>query len=526
MTSVNNAFRTSLHSFFEKYHTPLFLLLLFFSLFLRLYDLSETPLGMHADEVSGAYNAYSILKTGRDEHGNFFPLYFEAFNDYKHPFLLYSLVPSLALLDLTPFATRLPSVVFSFFGIVFFYFIIKKLFDQNVGLFAAFFLSFMPWYFHYSRLAFEVMSFCFLFLLGFLLFLRGFSNKRWCYISAVVFALSFYAYGIARLFVPLFLLGSIWIYRETLLHHKKDLLLCAFLFFLLVTPAYYASFLGHANARFDVVSIFARSETPFASFFLNYFSHFSPSYLFFEGDAQIVNAVTNWGELYHFSLFFLPFGLFYCWKKRREKSSQLLFLWLLLYPLAASLTYGDLPHSARSFIGVPVFSALLALGVIFFVQLLTKKVELSALSEKWKLQLQTCLLLLIVFFVILEMAFFFHSYFFVYKHTSADHFLAFAKPTVAYMEQIQPHYEHLYLSKTGLDLFYISVLYYTQADPATYQEYGLSGLGYEICDFEQCYNESQKNVYVFRGFEVTINGTHNIYYHTTDKIAVKFFETQ
>src|SRR3989338_2638342 len=96
------------HLFFEKYHLALLFALLFFSLFIRLYDLSETPLGMHADEVSSAYNAYSILKTGRDEHGKFFPLYFEAFNDYKHPFLLYSMVPSLALFDLTPFGTRIP----------------------------------------------------------------------------------------------------------------------------------------------------------------------------------------------------------------------------------------------------------------------------------------------------------------------------------------------------------------------------------------------------------------------------------
>ncbi len=526
MTSANNTFHTSLHSFLEKYHTLLFLLLLFVSLFLRLYDLSETPQGMHADEVSGAYNAYSILKTGRDEHGNSFPLYFEAFNDYKHPFLLYSMVPSLALFDFTPFATRLPSVLFSFFGIIFFYLISKELFDKHVALLGSFFLSFMPWYFHYSRLAFEVMSFCFLFLLGFLLFLRGSQNKNWWYASTVVFALSIYAYGVARLFVPLFLLGSLLIYRKTFFTHKKTILFCIILFSVVVIPAYYSSFFGHANARFAVVSIFTRSETPFASFFVNYFSHFSPSYLFFEGDAQIVNAVTNWGELYHFSLFFLPLGLYYCWKRRREKSSQLLFLWLLLYPLAASLTYGDLPHSARSFIGVPVFSALLALGIVFFFQVLTQKMESSLLSEKIKSLCYMYLTLFVTLLIIGEIVLFFHSYFLIYKETSADHFLAFAKPTVAYMEEIQPYYDHVYLSKTGLDLFYISILYYIQADPATYQKAGLPAFGYEICDFEQCFNESQKNVYVFRGFEVSINGTHAVYYHNSDKAAVKFFETQ
>lgn len=41
---------------------------------LRLYKLSDIPVGLYADEASIGYNAYSILKTGRDEHG-FFSLF-------------------------------------------------------------------------------------------------------------------------------------------------------------------------------------------------------------------------------------------------------------------------------------------------------------------------------------------------------------------------------------------------------------------------------------------------------------------
>ena len=51
-------------------------ILFFISLFalgLRLYKIESLP-SFHADEADFANNAYSILKTGRDQDGNFLPL--------------------------------------------------------------------------------------------------------------------------------------------------------------------------------------------------------------------------------------------------------------------------------------------------------------------------------------------------------------------------------------------------------------------------------------------------------------------
>jgi hypothetical protein len=52
---------------------------------LRFIDLERVPPGLNVDEALNAYEAYSILRTGRDEWGRVFPVTFRAFNDYRRP---------------------------------------------------------------------------------------------------------------------------------------------------------------------------------------------------------------------------------------------------------------------------------------------------------------------------------------------------------------------------------------------------------------------------------------------------------
>src|SRR3954468_14217139 len=52
---------------------------------------ATNPPGFFVDESSVAYNAHTISESGRDEHGELFPLYFQAFGDYKNPVYVYLL---------------------------------------------------------------------------------------------------------------------------------------------------------------------------------------------------------------------------------------------------------------------------------------------------------------------------------------------------------------------------------------------------------------------------------------------------
>lgn len=92
---------------------------------LRLWQLGAIPRGFHVDEASYGYNAYSILKTRRDEYGAFLPLILRSFNDYKGAVYAYLTIPFIAVAGLTEWAVRAPSAVFGVlfvlltYGIVF-----------------------------------------------------------------------------------------------------------------------------------------------------------------------------------------------------------------------------------------------------------------------------------------------------------------------------------------------------------------------------------------------------------------------
>jgi len=124
---------------------------------LRFYDLAGTPPSLSHDEVAIGYNAYSILKTGRDEYGIKFPLLFKSFDDYKLPGMVYVSVPSIAIFGLNEIGVRLPSAFLGTFSILIFYFIVKNLTNRNIrkSLLITLFFAFSIWHINFSRQSFE-----------------------------------------------------------------------------------------------------------------------------------------------------------------------------------------------------------------------------------------------------------------------------------------------------------------------------------------------------------------------------------
>lgn len=135
------------------------LLILGLGLLLRTLWLDKYPTGFTPDEAAFGYNAYSILKTGRDEWATpWWQLPFtnlRSFGDYKLPLYVFLTIPSVAILGLTQTAARLPNALVGTAAIFAVYLLAKKLFNEGCGLTAACLMAISPWSIQLSRGAFE-----------------------------------------------------------------------------------------------------------------------------------------------------------------------------------------------------------------------------------------------------------------------------------------------------------------------------------------------------------------------------------
>src|SRR5512146_453807 len=142
----------------------LFLGIVCIAAFLRLWHFGGTPISPNWDEAALGYNAYSLLHTGRDEHGILLPFVLKSFGDYKPALYAYLTIPSILLFHLSVFSTRLPSAFMGILAVFLTFFLTKELLffvgkdtkrNTALSLLAMFLLAISPWHIQFSRVAFE-----------------------------------------------------------------------------------------------------------------------------------------------------------------------------------------------------------------------------------------------------------------------------------------------------------------------------------------------------------------------------------
>src|SRR6201990_1518837 len=173
---------------------------------------ATNPPGFFIDESSVAYNAHTIAETGRDEHGEPFPLYFRAFSDYKNPVYVYLLAALFRGTGPSITAARLLSAALGVLAALALGLLGERLTGRaSVGVVAGVSALLTPWLFELSRVVVEVAASPLAVAL-LLLFLRRASRRdSWTLADAlavaVALALVTYTYSIGRLLAPLLALG-------------------------------------------------------------------------------------------------------------------------------------------------------------------------------------------------------------------------------------------------------------------------------------------------------------------------------
>lgn len=357
---------------------------------LRLWGLDRVPLELFGDELDVGYHAYSLWKTGRDYTGQFLPTYIHSFAEWRAPLLMYITAPFVGLVGLNGWGVRLPVALLGIFTIVLTYFLVQETLQSRLAaLFSALFLAISPWHIQYSRASFEASLLLFLLVVGVLSFLKAFKKTPWLVVSAVFFAMTFYTYSTANLFVPVLVLLLLLVKKKDLHSIPSKILISSLVIFvILISPIAYNIFFGHALERYSRFSVFADEEIiseingkreftgglqgkvfynkPIfigRKVISNYTQALSPQFLFINGDVTFRHSIHEIGQLYWVQLPFLLFGLAYLLKK---KQNSLFWLgWLLLAPLPAALTKDGAIHATRLILLLMPLTVITACGVLF-----------------------------------------------------------------------------------------------------------------------------------------------------------------
>ncbi|HSW90199.1 MAG TPA: glycosyltransferase family 39 protein [Patescibacteria group bacterium] len=466
----------------------LILFILLAGAILRLYKLNEIPVSPYWEEVALGYDAYSISKTGRDHHGNSYPVIaFPSYGDYKPSGYFYAIVPFVKLLGLNMWSVRLPSALAGIASVGLLYLIAKELFDEQIGLLAALLFAIQPWAIQFSRGGWEVNFSLFLLLVGTWQLVLARKKPLHLIAGVIFFCLAMYTYHAARLFAPLvgvifgILLIISWMSslrrqgsrQQVLSLVCSFLLLIAFLFPLLSNLSN-----KQVSSRFTDTSIFsdvtpvlqsnaaiaAQGNTRIAKLLYHRFwyygaivlkqwaSHFSYNFLFVRGDGNLRHSIVRIGLLYPIEAIFIIVGILFLLRTANRALLPIL-VWIIFAAVPAALVT-PAPHALRDLYAAPAYALLSAIGIIALLRVKKTKV------------LVTLLVICGYFFFTAR---YLSTYYLVYPTESAADWQYGYKELYVKLGALKRSGEQVYVSRQiGRPAMYY--LFYTAYDPATLQQ--------------------------------------------------------
>jgi len=286
-------------------------------------QINPNPPGPYVDESSLGYNAYSILKTGRDEYGHKFPVFFRSFNTYQSGLYSYSSIPFIKIFGLNIFSIRFVSFLSGL--------LLVLVTAKHIGLLEALIIAISPVFIFFSRAAFEANLALFIFIYGFILANKYKRNPKLT--PFLLLSLSAYAYHAQRFLSVIFIIVfSLYGIRKK---PKKSLV-----FFLLAIltqiPLFLVSFKSGTNSRF--LTLIQTVNLP--DIFKSYFSYLLPGNLFFRPDPDPQRSFPLLSTFYPWMFIFYVLAIYVFLKNNKWhiKKNLPFALLLLASPIPAAIT--------------------------------------------------------------------------------------------------------------------------------------------------------------------------------------------
>ncbi|MFZ5437864.1 MAG: ArnT family glycosyltransferase [Patescibacteria group bacterium] len=477
----------------------LFYLVILLAVFLRVFKLGVVPIELNRDEASLGYTAYSILLTGREEHGQAWPIQIESFGDWKLPLYVYSLMPFIAVFGLETWVVRLPSMLAGIGLVITSYYLVQRLFSksknrENLALGTAFLLAVSPWQIHFSHVAYEAHLSLLFFILGLLGLLKVkniFETNKQIKIGLLVvavfsLAITLLGYHAYQVFTPLFLLGFIYFEHKFVkkffkgINRKKIFLVC-FPLLLVLTTLVLSGVTGANKTKFSGLSIFSPNaysthvstlrlmlEQPNHPFLVvvlnkfvaifdqivkNFFALVSPEFLFVKGGDNGAHNITGFGNFYPLMFLGLVVGITQIFIGSMF-GLNLLGMWLLTAAVAPMITF-TANHTVRF---SPAFIAIEILSVYGW------SVIISFLKEK----LSRKLFLIVLWALTIGLFYFIYkfliSYYFIFPKQDAGRWSWQMKPLVFQVDALKNNYDKIIIQDEQSSP-YIYFLFHLKIDP-------------------------------------------------------------
>lgn len=471
------------------YKNKILILILLLAIAIRFFNIGSTP-ALNPDEAAIGYNAFSLLQTGKDEHGVSWPLHFKSFGDYKPGGYFYLSLPSVQFLGLTPFAVRLPNLILSILAIFFLYQLVLVLTkNKKLSLVAAAVLAISPWHIHFSRGAWESSAALSFIIIGTFYFFKSIEKKFLINFTlfVILYVFALYTYHSARIVAPLLAL-SLFILQFNFLRSKIPQIFIPLIIGVLISIPVLFSFLNNGGAaRFGGVGITADQGPLWRSNELlnqhgnvaifnrivhnkrvlyliswgeKYLSHFNPIFLFINGDEVPRSKVPEMGQLYLIELPLLLIGIVALLKKgnifKNKNFKYLILAWLFISPLASSLTF-QAPSALRALPMTIPLVVLIALGIYQ--------------SFEYIINNNLAKFIIPVFFIfyLYNIAFYIDSYFLHYSKRYPFAWQYEFDELVPYLEQEKNKYNQIYITDK-YDQPYILFLFFSRYSPEMIQK--------------------------------------------------------
>ena len=460
--------------------SKLFLFSIFIVSFLiRFVFWQKTPLLW--DEAALGYNAYSISQTLRDEYGQFMPLIFKSFGDYKPGLYVYWLFPFVTIFGLNEISVRLPSIILGALSPILLFLLIIEISPKSkkIAYIAALVCAFNPYNIHFSRGAWETNILTFELILASYFFYKYTNHQQSKYLlfSAIIFGLSLFTYQAGKM-ISLFLIIILFILNFKSLQFKKLLFSFIIPLGIMTLPVAYGLFFNSNANRLQVVSLFSYPRSPAEtetiinetnrfdyqlfhsqpSFFIRnflsrYFNHFSPRFLAFEGDWQNPRHSAPYiGVILYPSLIFLIIGLVFGLVAPNRSHKFIFLLWLLVAPIPSALPRDSVQSVRAMSLSIPLVY-FISLGIFAFLKKYPSKLILT----------------FTIFVYLISFIYYSDLYLNHMVQKSPYDFLYGYKQAISYVINSQSKYNQIIFS----DFYgqpYIFYLFYSHYSPTNYQQ--------------------------------------------------------